>query len=104
MTREKLRKYEERLIVFGCPRIKRCISVLSLDHIYFVYTLRQCSCYWKSCMKEFVIIIQKEGPYHIELSLGASGGRVCREQLKNMQRSVINARGLPQAFINLEAC
>ena len=49
-------------------------------------------------------VIQKEGPYHIELSLGASSGRVCKEQLKNMQRSVINARGLPQAFINLEAC
>ena len=46
-------------------------------------------------MKESVAIIQEEGPYYISLSLRATGGRVCR--------SVINARGLPRAFINLEA-
>ena len=39
-TREKLRKYKEKLPVFSCPRSKSYISAISLDHIYFVYTLR----------------------------------------------------------------
>ena len=55
-------------------------------------------------MKEFAAFIREEGPYHIELSLRATSGRVCRKQLKNMPRSVINARGLPRASLNLEAC
>ena len=38
--KEEAKKNEERLLVFGCLMSKSCISILSLDHIYFVYTLR----------------------------------------------------------------
>ena len=46
-------------------------------------------------MNEFMAVIREEGPYHIELSLKATSGRVCRKQLKNKPRSLINASGLP---------
>ena len=36
----KLRKYEEKLIGFDCPRIENCTSALSLAFIYFVCTLK----------------------------------------------------------------
>ena len=35
--KSEARKYEGKLLDFGCPRIKNCINILFLGHIYFVY-------------------------------------------------------------------
>ena len=41
-------------------------------------------------------------PWRIERSPKGTGGRICKEKPKNMQRSVINARDSPQISINQE--
>ena len=51
-------------------------------------------------MKEFVGVIQEEDLCPTELSFKDIGGRVCRRKPKNMSRSVINAKGLPQTSTN----
>ena len=51
-------------------------------------------------MREFAAIILEEGPYYIELLLNDNGGRACRNPPKSLLRNVINARGIPQTFIN----
>ena len=51
---QKLRKYEEKLIGFGCLRITNCTNALILDHICYVYILKHQSYCSKNCTKEFV--------------------------------------------------
>ena len=79
------------------------INALSLDHSYFMSTLRPWNHYWKSCMKESVAVIWEEGPYHIGLSLEDTDGRICRKRPKIMLRSMTSVKGSPRASINLEA-
>ena len=54
-------------------------------------------------MKESVVVIQKEGHYGIGLLLRGTNGQICRKKLRIMLKSVISARGLPRASINLGA-
>lgn len=97
-------KIQIKASCFWLSKEQKLYKLSFLDHIYFVYTLRQWNHYWKNCMKEFMVVIREESPYHIGLSLRITSGRVCKKKLKIMPRSVINVRGLPQASINLEAC
>lgn len=74
MINRKLRKFEENLPIFGYSRTKNCVSDLFRDHICFMYTLKKWNHYWKNYMKEFMVVIQEEGFYHIGLSLKVIGG------------------------------
>ena len=53
-------------------------------------------------MKEFVGVTQEEDLCPTEPSLKDIGDRICRRKSKNMSRSVINAKGLPQTSTNQE--
>jgi len=44
---------------------------------------------------EFVVVIPREGLYHIGLLLKDSGGLACKSLLKTMLESAITARALP---------
>ena len=58
----KLRKYEEKLLSFGCPRIENYTSVFSLALICFVYTPKHQNHFQRSSTKGFVGVIQEEDP------------------------------------------
>ena len=99
---KKLRKYEEKLLGSGCPRITSCTSAPILGRICYVYIPKHQSYCLRNCMKEFVGVTQEEDLCPIEPSLKDIGGRVCRRKLKNMSRSVINARDLLRTSTNQE--
>ena len=80
----KAKKYEEKLLDFGYPRIENYISVLSLVLICFVYTPRQQNYSWRSYMKRFVGVTQEEDPYLIGLLLRDTGGWACKRRRRNM--------------------
>lgn len=46
---------------------RSCTNTSIQDHTCCVFTLRQLKHYWKSFMREFVIVIRGVGPYHTEL-------------------------------------
>ena len=99
---QKKKKKAENVDVDVYPN-PHYINALSLDHSYFMSTLRPWNHYWKSCMKESVAVIWEEGPYHIGLSLEDTDGRICRKRPKIMLRSMTSVKGSPRASINLEA-
>ena len=85
MTRSpKQKKYEEKLLGFGCSRIENYTSVLSLVLIYFVYTLRHQNHSWSSYMKRFVGVTQEEDPYLIGLLLRNIDGQACKRRHRDM--------------------
>ena len=85
MTRSpKQKKYEEKLLGFGCPMIESYTSVLSLVLICFVYTPRHQNHSWRSYMKEFMGVTQGEDPYLIGLLLRDTGGQAYKRRHKNM--------------------
>ena len=92
---QKLRKYEEKLLDFGCLTIISCTSAPILGCICCVYIPKHQSYFSWSCMKEFVGVTQEEDLCLTELSLKDIDGRVCRRKLKSMSRSAIIAKGLP---------
>ena len=98
----KLRKYEEKLLGFGCPRIKSYISVLFLVFICFVYIRRHQNHSWRSYMKRFVGVTQEEDPFLIELLLRDTGGQACKRRHINMSRNVISVKDSHRIFISLE--
>ena len=71
---QRLRKYEEMLPSFGCPKTKSCINVLFLDHICFVYIPMHQNHSWKNFMKGFAEVIQEEDLYLIGPLLKDTGG------------------------------
>ena len=99
---QKLRKYEEKFLDSSYLRIASCTSAPILGRICYVYTLKHESYCSRSCMKEFVWITQEKDLCLTKPSLKDIGGRVCRRKPKNMSRSVINAKGLPQISTNRE--
>ena len=92
---QKLRRYEEKLLSFGCSRITSCTSTPILGRICYVYIPKHQSYCLRSCMKEFMGVTQEEDLSLMEPSPKDIGGHVCRRKPKNMSRSVINAKGLP---------
>ena len=99
---QRLRKYEEKLLGFGCSRTKSCIHVLFLDHICFVYISMHRNHSWKNCMKGFVEVTQEENLYLIEPLLKDTGGQTCKRRHENMLGNVINVRDSHQTFTNLK--
>lgn len=99
--REKLRKYKKgvSLLVFQGAETKTLLlyTIFTLIHLKVVH-------YWKSCMKESMLVIWEESPYCIGLSLKVTSGRVCRKWLEIIPRSVTSVRDSLRASINLEAC
>ena len=98
----KPKKYEGKLLDFGCPRIKNCINDLFLVFICFVYIPMHQNHFWKSCMKEFVGVTQEIDLCLIGLLLKDIGGQTCKKRHKNMLGNVINVRDSRQTFISLE--
>ena len=98
----KQKKYEEKLIGFGCLRIESYTSVLSLVLICFVYTPRHQNHSWKSYMREFVGVTQGEDPYLVGLLLRDIGGQVCKRRHRNMLRNVISVKDLRRIFTSLK--
>ena len=96
----RLTRYEEKLFGFGCPRTKSYTSAFFCGHIYYTYTLRHQSYFWRSYIKGFVEATQEVDSYLIEPLLRDIGGRTCRRKHKNMWKSVTSAKNLPQTFIN----
>ena len=79
-----MKKYEGKLLDFGCPRIKSCINVLFLVLICFVYIPMHQNHSWKNYMKGFAEVTQKKifissGQYsRILVARHAKGGtRIC---------------------------
>ena len=99
---QKLRRYEEKLLSFGCSRITSCTSTPILGRICYVYIPKHQSYCLRSCMKKFVEVTQEENLYPIEPSLNDIGGQVCRRKPKNTSRSVINAKDLLRTSTNQE--
>jgi len=97
---QKLRKYEEKLLGSSCPRITSCTSAPIIGRICHVYIPKHQNYYSRSCMKEFVEVTQKDDLCPTEPSLKDIGGQVCRRKPKNMSRSMINTKGLPQTSTN----
>ena len=98
----KLKKYEGKLLVFGCMRIENCINVLFLVLICFVYTPRHQNHSWKSCMKGFVGVTPEENLYLIGILLKDSGGQTCKRRHKNMSGNVISVKDSHRTFTSLE--
>ena len=97
---QKLRKYKEKLLGSGYPRITNYTSAPILDHICYVYIPKHQSYCSKNCTKEFVVVTQEEDLCPIEPSPKGIGARVCRKKPKSISRSVINAKGLLQTSTN----
>ena len=93
------RRSEEKLHDIGSPRSRNCINAPSRDHIYYVFTPRQWSHYWKSCMMESMVVIKEEGPFHIELSPKGIGGLACKGPLRIMLENVNNVKDTLQISI-----
>ena len=81
---QKLIKYEERCLVYGCPRTKNCTSALFLGYIYSAFTLRHQSYSLRNYIKGFVETTQEADLYLIEPSFRAISGQICRKKHKNM--------------------
>ena len=96
------KKYEEKLLDFGYPRIENYISILSLVLICFVYTPRHQNYSWRSYMKRFVGVTKEEDLYLIGLLLRDIGSRACKKRHRNMLRNVINVKGSRRIFTSLE--
>ena len=92
--RRRLTRYGERLFDFGCLRTKSCTSTLFQGRICCASTPKQWSYSWKSCMKEFMGVIQEADPYLTELLLKDIGGPICKGKHKSTWRSVTNVRDL----------
>ena len=71
---QKLRKYEEKLLDFGYPRITYYTNPPILDYICYVYILKHQSYCLKNCTKEFVGVTQEEDLCHTEPSPKVIGG------------------------------
>ena len=98
--KQKLRKYEEKLLDSDCPRITNCTSAPILGHIYYVYIPKYQSYYLWNCIKEFVGVTQEKDLCLTEPSPKNIGGRVYRRKPKSMSRNVINAKGWLQISTN----
>ena len=98
----KLIKYEVKLLDSSSPRIKNNTSALSLVLTCFVCTLKHQNHFWRSCMKGFVEVIQKEDPCLIGLLPKDNGGQICKKRRRSMSRNAINVRGLRLIFTSLE--
>ena len=99
---QKLRKYKEKLLGFGCPRTKSCTNVLFLNHICFVYIPMHRDHFWMNCLKGFAEVTQEEDFYLIGPLLKNTSGQICKRRHKNMLRNVISVRDLRQTFTSLE--
>lgn len=53
-------------------------------------------------MREFVVVTQEEGPYHIEPLPKDTGGPTCKGLPKNMSGSVTSVKGMPLTSISQE--
>ena len=53
-------------------------------------------------MKEFVEVIQEEGPYRTGPLLKNIGGQICRRKRKNMLENVTSVKGSLQTSTNSE--
>ena len=84
MRRERQKRYRGKLLVSSCLGSKSCTNVLSLDRTYFMFILRQWSHFQKSCVREYVEVIQGIGRYHIEPLLKSIGGKICKKRHKSM--------------------
>ena len=51
-------------------------------------------------MKEFMVVIQEEGPCRKDLSSKGIGGLVCKKWPKIISESVTNIRGMLRTSIN----
>ena len=98
----KLKKYEGKLLVFGCPRIENYINVLFLVLICFVYTPRHQNHSWRSYMKGFLGFTQEEDLYLIGLLLRDTGGQACKMRHRNMSGNVISVKDSRRTFTSLE--
>ena len=70
-----------KLIIYGgkylgssCLRTKSCIKDPFSPHICYVYTLKQWSCSWRNCMKEFMEATPRVNPCPTGHSHKATGG------------------------------
>ena len=100
--RMKPTKYEKKLLNFGYPRTRSCISALFLDRTCSTYTLRTQNSSWRNYTKEFVEVIREVGPYPIRPSPKATNGQTCRKKRTNTWRSATNVRGSHQMCISQE--
>ena len=98
----KLRKYEEKFLGFGYPRIGNYTSALTLVPICFVCTPKYQNHFWRSSMKGFVGVIQEEDPCLIGLLPRDIGDQTCKRRRKNTLRNAISVKSLRQKFTNLE--
>ena len=98
----KLKKYEEKLIGFGCPRIESYTNALSLVPICFVYTPRHQNHFQRNSTKGFMGVIQEEDPCLIGLLPRNIGGQACKRRYRNTLRNAINVKGSRQIFTSLE--
>ena len=98
----KLKKYEEKLLGFGYPRIESYKSALFLAPICFVYTPRHQNHFQRSFTKGFMGVIQEEHPCLIELLHRDIGGQACKRKCRNTLRNAISVKGLRQIFTSLE--
>ena len=89
----KRRKYEEKLLISGCPRTTNCINAHILGHIYCVSTLRHQNYCLKSCTKGSMGVTQEEDLCRTEPLPRDIGGRGCRRKPWNMLKSVTSAKG-----------
>ena len=85
---QKPRKYEEKLLDSGYPRITSCTNASILDPICYVYISKHQSYYSRSCMREFVGVTREEDLYPTEPSLKDIGGWVCRRKPRSEERRV----------------
>ena len=98
--RERLIRYGGNLLISDCPRSKSCINVHFLDHTCSVSILKQWSHFWRSCMREFMKVIQGAGHYPMGPLPRGTDGQVCKKKYWSMWRSVINVKDLLQTFIS----
>ena len=84
--KSEAKKYEEKLLDFGYPRIENYMSVLSLVLICFVYTPRHQNYSWRSYMKRFVGVTQEEihisSSYYSRILVAGhakGGAEICKE-------------------------
>ena len=98
----KLRKYKEKLLGFGSPRIENYTSALSLALTCFVCTPKHQNHFLRNSTKGFVKVIQEEDPCLIGLLPKGIGSQACKKRRRSMLRNAINVKGLRPIFTSLE--
>ena len=99
--RKSLTGSDVGLCGIGFPKMGNYIRGHIQDLTCCAYILRQLKCLQNNCTKGYVEAIREVGRWHTEPSLKDIGGQACTNKRWNSLKSVISAKGLLLASINL---